>query len=132
MTTIKRRVGWTALLVAAVLLAAWLLLYILSGVSEAIALNGPLLMGLRKEWLLEGSPENPSLGKYTAGWSDPARFFVWTNVYRINSNTVQSLFGVKDPKFEDKGILVVSQDGKLIWVDTTKPPKFIRLKTLSD
>ena len=86
------------------------------------------LKDLRKEWLLEGSPEIPHLEKYPAYVADPNRFFVSTNVYTINDHTFQSLFGMNDPRFEGKGILTISKDGELIWVDSTKPPKLIKLK----
>ncbi len=85
-------------------------------------------MGIRKEWLLEGSPEIPHLEKYPAYVADPNRFFVSTNVYTINDHTFQSLFGMNDPRFEGKGILIISKDGELIWVDSRKPPKLIKLK----
>ena len=129
MKTSRRRIGCVSVLaVFAVLAIVWLTVYVLSGVSEAIALNGPHLIDLRKEWLLEGSPENPPIEKYTAHWTDPNRFFVWTNVYRINGDTFQSLLGMNDPRFEGRGILVISKDGELIWVDSTKPPKLIKLR----
>jgi hypothetical protein len=123
----KRRIAsLSALFSFAVLLIAWLTVYVLSGVSEAIALNGPILMNIRKEWLLDGSPENPRIGKYLAGATDPDRFFVSTNVYEISGQTYQSLFGKNDPRFEGKGVLVISRDEVLIWVDAKKPPKLIK------
>lgn len=112
----------------AVLAAVWLTVYVLSGVSEAIALNGRVLMGIRKEWLLDGSPESPRIEKYVAHATDPSRFFVSTNSYVISGQTLQSLFGMNDPRFEGKGMLVISRDGELIWVDAAKPPKLIKLK----
>jgi hypothetical protein len=127
MIKIKHKVRWTVLLGGAILAGIWLVLYVLSGPSEAIELNGPLLLGLRKEWMLDGSPETPSLGKYTANWSDSGRFFVWTNVYSIDHVEFKSLFGIRDPKFENKGMLVVSRDGKLIWVSIAKSVKLIKM-----
>jgi hypothetical protein len=123
----KQRIGCVSVLaVFAVLAIVWLIVYVLSGVSEAIALDGPVLMGIRKEWLLDGSPENPRIEKYVAHATDPNRFFVSTNIYAINGQTFQSLFGMNDPRFEGKGILVISKSGELIWVGSTKPPKLIK------
>jgi hypothetical protein len=129
MKTLKRKTVWLSVSACFALLAiGWLTLYVLSGVSDAIALNQPVLQGLRKEWLLDGSPENPPIKKYVAQWTDPDRFFVWTNAYTIGGQTFQSLFGMNDPRFEGKGILVVSKDGELIWVASTKPPKLLKPK----
>lgn len=115
-----------AFTVCTLLAIGWLTLYVLSGVSEAITLNGPHLIDLRKMWLLEGSPEPPPIKKYVARWTDPERFFVWTNEYTISGQTYQSLFAMNDPRFEGKGILVVSKSGEVIWVASTKPPKLLK------
>jgi hypothetical protein len=129
MKTPKQRAGCLSVFALfAVLAIVCLTVYVLSGVSEAIALNGPLLMGVRKEWLLKGSPEPPRIEKYVAHATDPKRFFVSTNVYTISGQTFQSLFGMNDPRFEGKGMLVISRDGTLIWVDAKKPPKLVKLK----
>jgi hypothetical protein len=129
MKTSKQRIGCLSLFALfAILAIVWLTVYVLSGVSEAIALNAPLLMGIRKEWLLEGSPEPPRIEKYAAHATDPKRFFVSTNIYTISGETFQSLFGMNDPRFEGKGMLVISRDGTLIWVDAKKPPKLVKLK----
>ena len=126
MNTPNRRTLWlSAFALSAAVTIGWLTLYVLSGVSDAIALNSPHLIDLRKEWLLEGSPEPPPIKKYVAQWTDPDRFFLWTNAYTISGQTYQSLFGMNDPRFEGKGILVVSKDGDLIWVASTKPPKLL-------
>jgi hypothetical protein len=37
-------------------------------------------MGIRKEWLLDGLPENPRIEKYVAHATDPNRCFVSANV----------------------------------------------------
>src|SRR5438552_12992575 len=97
----KQRIGCLSLFALfAIVAIAWLTVYVLSGVSEAIALNGPLLMGIRKEWLLDGSPESPQIRKYVEHATNPNRFFVSTNVYTITGQTFQSLFGMNDPRFE--------------------------------
>jgi hypothetical protein len=124
MKRFKRKIVWLSVIAAAAMLAGgWLVLYVLSGVSDAIALNGPRLLDLRTEWLLDGSPEPPPLTGYVAKWTDPSRFYVWTNGYRIDGRAFQSLFGMDDPRFEGKGILVVSREGELIWVESGKPPQ---------
>jgi hypothetical protein len=125
-TSSQKTIFLSAVALFAVVAIGWLVIYVLSGVSEAIALNGPRLIDLRKEWVRDGSPEPPPIKKYVAQWTDPDRFFVWTNVYTINGQTFQSLLAMNDPKFEDKGILVVSREGELIWVDSAKPPKLLK------
>jgi hypothetical protein len=122
----RKTVCLFAIALLAALAVGWLTLCVLSGVPDAITLNSPHLIDLRKEWLLEGSPEPPPIKKYVTRWTDPDRFFVWTNAYTIDGQTFQSLFGMNDSRFEGKGILVVSRDGELIWVDSTKPPKLIK------
>jgi hypothetical protein len=104
----------------------WLTVYILSGVSDAITLNGPHLLDLRKEWLRDGSPEPPPVKRYVAKWTDPERYFLCTNSYVLGDRTVRSLFGMADAKFEDKGILVVSRDGELIWVPSSGTPEPVK------
>ena len=129
MKTPKRKTVWLSVSAGFALLAVgWLTLYVLSGVSDAITLNSPHLIDLRKEWLLDGSPEPPPIKKYVARWTDPDRFFVWTNTYTISGQTFHSLFGMNDPRYEGKGILVVSKDGELIWVAQRKPPELLKRK----
>jgi hypothetical protein len=122
----RRRIGCAAALGGiAALVIGWLTLYSLSGVSDAIALKGPIMEGLRKEWLLDGSPEDPPIKRYTQNWTDPDRFFVWTNHYSMEGRLFECLFGMNDPKFEGKGILVISKGGELIWVDSRKTPRLL-------
>jgi len=122
----KRGIGFSVSAGLVALALVWLTVYVLSGVSEAITLNGYGMKSLQKEWLLDGSPEPPPVEKYTAHGTDPTRFFVWTNTYAINGNSFQSLFGMNDPRFEGKGILVISSAGKLIWVDRKKGAKIVK------
>ncbi|MCL5096792.1 MAG: hypothetical protein M1608_04555 [Candidatus Omnitrophica bacterium] len=127
MKTSKRKsILVTVLAVFTVLVIAWLTIYILSGPADAVALNQPILEGLRKEWLIDGSPENPPINKYVAHWTDPERFFIWTNIYTINGRMFHSLFAMSDPKFAGKGILVVSRNGALIWVDKANSPRLLK------
>ncbi|MFZ0827540.1 MAG: hypothetical protein WAO02_08965 [Verrucomicrobiia bacterium] len=124
-----KKIGCVSVIaICAVMLIVWLTVYVLSGVSEAIALDGPVLANIRKEWLLDGSPANPRIEKYVAHATEPNRFFVSTNIYTISGQTFESLFGIDDPRFEGKGVLVVSKDGELIWVGSRKSPKLIRVK----
>lgn len=81
---------------------------------------------LWKEWQLDGSPEPPPVEKYTAHSTDLNRFFVWTNAYVINGQTFQSLFAMDDPRFEGKGILIISKNGQLIWLGKKEIPKIIK------
>ena len=102
---------FVAIALLAMCVAGWLCLYVSSGVHHATALNGPRLLNLRQEWLQDGSPEPPPLQKYVARWTDPERFFIWTNAYTIDGQTFQSLLGMNDARFEGKGVLVVSRTG---------------------
>lgn len=129
MKTLNRKTVWfSAFALFVFVTIGWLTLYVLSGVSDAIILNSPHIIDLRKQWLLEGSPEPPPIKKYVERWTDPERFSVWTNAYTIGGQRYQSLFAMDDPRFEGKGILVVSRDGELIWVASTKPPKLLKPK----
>src|SRR5690242_12566275 len=108
MTRWNRRLLWISFICAAIL-AAVVLHYIRSGVSDAIASQKPALQGLRKQWLSDGSPAKPPLKKYVADWTEPDRFMTWTNAYRIGDQTFESLVAVDDLRFEGKGILVISK-----------------------
>ena len=60
----------------AALVIGWSTFYVLAGVSHAIALNGPHLIGLQKEWVHDGSPEPPPIKDYVAEWTGPERYVV--------------------------------------------------------
>lgn len=127
MKTLNRKTVWFSVFgLLAIGAIGWLTLYVLSGVSDAITLNSPHMIDLRKQWLLEGSPEPPPIKKYVERWTDPERFSVWTNAYTIGGKTYQSLFAMNDPRFEGKGILVVSKSGELIWVTSTQSPQLLK------
>jgi len=125
----KRRFGWLAVLAALVVLAiGWLVVYLRSGLSEAISLESFELRGLQNAWVRDGSPQVPQIGKYKDNAKSTYQTYVWTNTYEIGEKTFRSLFATDDSRFWGRGILVISKDGMLIWVDKKKGPQIVETK----
>ena len=83
---------------------------------DAIAVDRFTLMNLRQDWIVDGSPESPPLLRYLSNCTDPDQFSIHTNVYNVNGQVFHSLFAMNDAKFEGKGILIISKDGKVAWL----------------
>ena len=120
----RLKVGLAVLTGFIVLPLVILLILYFSGFSDSILLHGLELKNIRKEWLIEGSPKEPRLEGFT---NSSKRIFVYTNTYTINDKAFESLFAMDASDFDGKGILIITKDGTLIWLDKKKGAEIVRL-----
>jgi len=82
------------------------------------------LRGLHRAWVKDGSPINPIITNYVVSTSD--RYFIWTNHYSFNLKPFESQFGLETSQLSGRGFLVISQDGRLAWIDNKTGPELIK------
>jgi hypothetical protein len=120
----RLKVGLALLISFVLLLLATFFILYFSGLSDSILLHGLDLKNIRKEWLIEGSPKEPRLEGFT---NSSKHIFVYTNTYTISDNVFESLFAMDASDFDGKGILIITKDGTLIWLDKKKGAEIVRL-----
>jgi hypothetical protein len=103
------------LIIGAILV--WLIVYVLSGVQDAILFSKPHLTALYNAWVLDGRPKNPQVEKYTNPSSATSKFFAYTNTLLVDGTNFHSLFGMDSTHFEKRGILIIGENGVLVWLD---------------
>jgi len=81
------------------------------------------LRNLHRAWVKDGSPTNPAITNYVVSTSD--RYFIWTNRYSFGTNIFESHFGLETSQFTERGFLVISRDGRLVWVDKIAGPGLV-------
>ncbi|HLP76482.1 MAG TPA: hypothetical protein VK327_06125 [Candidatus Paceibacterota bacterium] len=119
-----RWIKWLAL-IPLVALVGYLVAY-----SYAWRLRGlPLRMGaiqlrnLHRAWVKDDSPMNPIITNYVVSTSD--RYFIWTNHYSFAGTNFESQFGLETSEFAERGFLVISRDGRLVWIDKKAGPELV-------
>jgi len=109
-------------------LLAVAVLFVVNGVffqsDLSIAMKGGAihLQAAHKAWARDGGPSDIHLEKYTS----TNRTYIHTNRYSIDGREYESLFGYDHDYFSQRGELVVSKSGDVIWIDKRGTPKVIR------
>jgi hypothetical protein len=97
------------------------------GLSEAILLHGLDLKTIREEWVLDGAPQELRLDKYTNPTNSARCIFAYTNTFILNGKRLESVFAMDALNFDGRGILIITKDGTLVWLDKKKGPEIVRL-----
>lgn len=119
----SRTLLWSLAICATV--AGLTISHLSSGLPEAIILKGIHLTNVRKAWILDGSPGAPAIENYVNATNSASQTFVSTNSYLIKGVTLHGLFAVDTGNFDGKGLLVITKDGQIIWVDRKKGPRIV-------
>lgn len=122
------------LLLLGLMIGALVIIFLvkLLGLSDRLALDGIVLRDARKAWLEDGSPAPPRLVRYTNPSNTFTRIYVSTNTYLVKSRQFKALFVMDSSAYSGKGLLVVSRDGTLLWVDRKTGPRVLRSPEPSD
>jgi hypothetical protein len=109
------------LLTAITFLALFHYTYRLHGVP--MKMRGISLKCIQSQWVREGRPWPIEITNYIGVSTD--HYFVHTNIYRIGTKELASLFGVESSMFRNEGFLTITRDGTLVWVDAKGGPEIV-------